>query len=401
MNGIKGIFNNGNDCYINAALQCLSVSPFIIDFINQYKTNDEEIINIIKKYNLGSYKANTINIEADKLINLKKNNKLDISNKDIKYLEYISKNSYLLYLYLSFKNIIKNLNDTLIDKPLSNKEFIHMNAEISDFFGYDYLFNGEQNDPHEFMAYLLDKLHDSKKISKKITKTSQFDNLDNLDEYSKLYYTNYKSTYENNYSSFVKNFYYYILTAIQCNKCKTISNAVSPSDILCVSIPDDFFKKPIINDDLTIYHCLNDMFKVESIQYKCEKCNNYEDNIMEKKILTKSNTLILKIKRYHALGNRLVKNNINIKYPSILNMKSYIVGGDENTSLNYELYGIINHVGGLNSGHYYSFIKKYNEKNNKFYKQWYCCNDSQVTDITNEEALTSQNAYILFYNLIE
>ena len=37
-------------------------------------------------------------------------------------------------------------------------------------------------------------------------------------------------------------------------------------------------------------------------------------------------------------------------------------------------------------------------KNNKFYKQWYCCNDSQVTEITNEEALTSQNAYILFYN---
>lgn len=401
MNGIKGIFNNGNDCYINSALQCLSVSPFIIDFINQYKTNDEEIINIIKKYNLGSYKANTINIEADKLINLKKNNKLDIPIKDIKYLEYISKNSYLLYLYLSFKNIIKNLNNTLINKTLSNKEFIHMNAEISDFFGYNYLFNGEQNDPHEFMAYLLDKLHDSKKISKKIIKTSHFDNLDNLDEYSKLYYTNYKSTYENNYSSFVKNFYYYILTAIQCNKCKTISNALSPSDILCVSIPDDFFKKPIINDNLTIYHCLNDMFKVESIQYKCEKCNNYEDNIMEKKILIKSKTLILKIKRYHALGNRLVKNNINIKYPSILNMKSYIVGGDENTSLNYELYGIINHVGGLNSGHYYSFIKKYNEENNKFYKQWYCCNDSQVTEITNEEALTSQNSYILFYNLIE
>ena len=143
------------------------------------------------------------------------------------------------------------------------------------------------------------------------------------------------------------------------------------------------------------------MFKVESIQYKCEKCNNYEDNIMEKKILTKSKTLVLKIKRYYTLGNRIVKNNKNIKYPSILTMNPYIIGGIEDTGLNYELYGIINHVGGLNSGHYYSFIKKYNESNNKFYKQWYCCNDSQVTEISNEEALTSENAYILFYNLIE
>ena len=140
------------------------------------------------------------------------------------------------------------------------------------------------------------------------------------------------------------------------------------------------------------------MFKVENIQYKCEKCNNYENNIMEKQILTKTKTLILKIKRYYTLGNRIVKNNQNVKYPIVLNMKPYIVG---DSLLNYELYGIINHVGGLNSGHYYSFIRKYNEKNNKFDKQWYCCNDSQITEISNEEALTSENAYILFYNLIE
>ena len=392
MYSVKGIYNNGNDCYINATLQCLAVSPFIIDFINNYKKNDKEMINIIIKYKLGSNKANTINIEADKLIKSKET--LSIPDEDIKYLEYISKNSYLLYLYLSFKNIIVNINDTTDNKTLSNKEFIRMNYEIAEHFGYDYLFNGDQNDPHEFMAYLLDKLHDSKKISKKM---SNFNNLE-LDDYTKLYYTNYKSTYENNYSLFVKNFYYYVLTAIQCNKCKHISNAVSPSDILCLSIPDEFLNKSIINNNLTIYNCLNDMFKVENIQYKCEKCNNYENNIMEKQILTKTKTLILKIKRYYTLGNRIVKNNQNVKYPIVLNMKPYIVG---DSLLNYELYGIINHVGGLNSGHYYSFIRKYNEKNNKFDKQWYCCNDSQITEISNEEALTSENAYILFYNLIE
>ena len=116
MNTVKGIYNNGNDCYINATLQCLSVSPFIIDFINTNKIIDKEIINTIIKYNLGANDANTINIEAEKLIKLKE--ELSISDEELKHLEYITKNSYLLYLYLSFKNMITNLNDATDNKTI-------------------------------------------------------------------------------------------------------------------------------------------------------------------------------------------------------------------------------------------------------------------------------------------
>ena len=34
---------------------------------------------------------------------------------------------------------------------------------MSAYYGFDYLFSGDQNDPHELMAYLLDKIHDAKK----------------------------------------------------------------------------------------------------------------------------------------------------------------------------------------------------------------------------------------------
>ena len=401
MNKCKGIYNTGNDCFINSTLQCLAVSPFILSFINYYEAQDIKLIEVIKKYNIASNKSNELKIECEKLV--KNKTILNISKEEVEILNYISKNNYVLYIYLSFKKIINNLNDNKI-KPLCNSNFVSINKEMSEHFGFNYLFEGDQNDPHELIVYLLDKLHDAKKISVPITPSST---LNKLDRYSQLYFNDYKKRYENNYSLFVKNFYYYILSCVQCSKCKNITDDVSPTDILCVSIPDRFLEnsdkikqyQPDITliNEVTIYDCLNDMFTQEKIEYKCEKCNNDDDNYIEKKIMNTPKTLILKIKRYYTLGNNLVKNNQYIKYPLILNIKPYIIG---NVHEKYELYSIINHVGGLNSGHYYSYNKKYNTKTNKFLKQWYCCNDAQVKEISNEDALCSKNAYMLFYQLI-
>ena len=386
MNRRRGIYNTGNDCFINATLQCLAVSPFIINFIDYYSNDDAKLISIINKYELGKFKSDKINIECDKI--LLNNN--DISKEDIDVLKYISKNSNLLYIYISFKEIIKKINNGE-EKPIDNSIFLSMNKEMSEYFGFDYLFNGEQNDPHELMAYLLDKLHEAKKTKIQICEPK---NIGEMDLYTKLYYENYKKRYENDYSLFVKNFYYYILSCVKCNKCENITYDVSPSDILCISIPDTHIS---IEIETNIYDCLNDMFKLEKIEYKCEKCNNIENNIIEKKIMNIPKTLIVKIKRYYSNGKRLVKNNKLVKYPLILDMEPYIISGN---SQKYELYGIINHSGILDSGHYYSFIKKYNKKTNKFLNQWYCCNDSNVKEISIEEALTSQNAYILYYHYI-
>ena len=382
MNRRRGIINRGNYCFLNATLQCLSVSPFILDFIDNYINNDAKIINIINKYELGKFNSNEINLECERIL------KEDTPAKeDIDTLEYITKNSNLFYIYISFKEIIKNLNNGAAD-PVDNSLFISINKEMSDYYGFDYLFNGEQNDPHELMAYLLDKIHDAKKT---ITRITEPQNIDTLDTYTKLYYLNYKKRYENDYSLFVKNFYYYILNCVQCNQCKNITHDASPSDILCVSIPEH-------SKEVNIYDCLNDMFKIENIQYKCEKCNNNENNLIQKKIMVTPKTLVIKIKRYYSNGKKLVKNNSFVKYPLILDMMPYIIS---DSSQKYELYGIINHTGVLDFGHYYSYVRKYNRKDKKFSNQWYCCNDSNVSEITNDEVFNSQNAYILFYTFID
>ena len=395
----SGINNDGNECYINATLQCLSVSPFIIEFIKRYNKDDDKLIGVINKYNLGQFKAEDIKSKCNDIL-LEQSE--TISEEDKKILLHLYKHSYDIFIYISFKEIIRKINAKDC-KVINNRAFMSITNELTKGSGFENLFSGEQNDPHELLAYLLDKLHNAKSSTVPIDIPS---NIDNLDIYYRLYLTQFKSRYENDYSHFVKNLYYYILNCIECSKCKNKSYNLSPNDILCVSIPEvqdttevqDTLSstKPNTTNIITIYDCLNEMFKIDNINYKCENCNNTEGNLMEKKILSKPKTLIIKLKRYSStqFGNRKI--NKMVYYPKYINMQKYYCGELEQS---YKLYAIINHTGSMNGGHYYSFIKQLNDDNKTFDDQWICCNDSQVNKISEEDAMSSENAYILFYTL--
>lgn len=398
-----GIKNNGNECFVNSTLQCLAVSPFILEFIKRYTKEDEKLSGVITKYNLGQYRAENIKDECNKIL-LEESISNPITNEDKKILLHIIKHSYDIFIYITFREIIKKIN-AKDSKIINNRGFMSITNELTKDTAFEHLFSGEQNDPHELLAYLLDKLHDSKSTSVPIDIP---ENIENLDIYYRLYLTQFKARYENDYSHFVKNLYYYILNCIECSKCKHKSYNLSPNDILCLSIPEieelqdiqpskDLQENKIPNI-ITIYDCLNEMFKIDNITYKCENCNNTEGNLMEKKILSKPKTLIIKLKRYSntQYGNRPVKISKMIYYPKTINMQKYYCGELEQ---NYKLYAIINHVGSINGGHYYSFIKNLQADNKTFDDQWICCNDSQVSNISEEEAMSSENAYILFYTL--
>ena len=73
-----------------------------------------------------------------------------------------------------------------------------------------------------------------------------------------------------------------------------------------------------------------------------------------------------------------------VRYPSLLNLSSYV---PNNT---FELFGVLIHEGfSLNSGHYFSYIKGFDDK-------WYLMNDSMISLVSETTAL-SQKPYILFY----
>ena len=84
---------------------------------------------------------------------------------------------------------------------------------------------------------------------------------------------------------------------------------------------------------------------------------------------------------------------------------SFITGtsGEEETEeptkrFIYDLYGVSNHYGSLNGGHYTAFCK------NPIAGKWYEFDDSQVSKVGNspaevQEGVCTKAAYVLFYRL--
>lgn len=380
-----GLANNGNECFINSTMQCLAVSPFINSFIKKYEISDSNIITLINKYDLNKLRFDEMPDAIKKLIATTK-----IPPPEQVLLEHIAAKCADIYIYICFKQIMLNLHSRK-DQITTCANFMNITRDVSKGSGFEHLFNGTQNDPHEFLVYLLDRLHSAKasRVAMEIPSSYEPDKI-----HLKLYLEHFKKRYENDFSMFVKNFYYYMLTCIECQECKHITYDVSPNDVICVNLPDDWQQKAL----LTLDDCIADYFKVEGIDYRCEKCHNTTGNRQDRKILTRPRTVIIKLKRYTQMNGGLHKILKFIQYPKVLALDKYQCSSD---SKPYELYGVINHVGFMNGGHYYSFIRDYDPATEKFSKGWMACNDAQVSNISEEEALHSKNAYILFYHNVE
>jgi ubiquitin C-terminal hydrolase len=90
--------------------------------------------------------------------------------------------------------------------------------------------------------------------------------------------------------------------------------------------------------------------------------------------------LIIQLKRFK---NNIKKVTDMIIFPFELYIET------SNSDVSYDLYGIINHSGSIQGGHYFAYIKCKNDI-------WYNFNDSSVTEIDTDKVVTS-DAYILLY----
>jgi ubiquitin C-terminal hydrolase len=72
-----------------------------------------------------------------------------------------------------------------------------------------------------------------------------------------------------------------------------------------------------------------------------------------------------------------------------LDLTKYVTGYSANQYI-YELYGVCNHTGGTQGGHYTAFVK-----NSK--KEWIHFNDTNIEMVKNPEMVITPMAYCLFY----
>ncbi|KAF6213614.1 hypothetical protein GE061_011335 [Apolygus lucorum] len=112
--------------------------------------------------------------------------------------------------------------------------------------------------------------------------------------------------------------------------------------------------------------------------------------------------LILHLKRFQVQLHSFRKLSKHVSFPLVLDLAPFCtsIGEDKNKVTNaepmpYSLYGIVEHRGTLNSGHYVAYVKM--EEENK--RRWFCISDSHVNEVTEERVLKTE-AYLLFYSRI-
>lgn len=351
-----GLLNTGNYCYFISIIQNLRFSKSIIKYIcdeNEHK-KDLELLKSIK------------NVDKDTL----EKNQL-----------YFKK----AILYLNFKKLIISMCSSKNKEPISINDFLKSCYRVSIDMNKEELFSGNQNCSGEFILFLLDILHNTKKKNNYKLKFNSLSECHN--EKDIIVYNcekSLKTHFNNEYSWILDEFNITMCNKCSCNNCGYTSMTYEPDFILILNIPEN--KK-----NCTIEDCLDFYTKKEIFEWTCEKCDNKELNYKECKFYNTPKTLIIQFSRfqYDFLTNSSGKIRTKITYNEFLNIKNYKLFNTNKNNI-YELYGILCHIGNINYGHYYTYCKEE--------KLFHLFNDEKVS-LKNDFPI-EENAYILFYRLI-
>jgi ubiquitin C-terminal hydrolase len=139
---------------------------------------------------------------------------------------------------------------------------------------------------------------------------------------------------------------------------------------------------------IILYYILNNLLQT----YSTNENNEKEDAIKKTCIWELPKVLIVDFQRFRLFNYMSRKKQNFIHFSKTLDLAKYVKGKNEGSEHKYELYGINNHSGNVNGGHYTSHVKNMNGK-------WYNYNDTIVKEI-DEGEIFSPKAYCLFYRKI-
>ena len=364
--GLAGFENLGNTCYLNSIIQIINVFPELVNFL----------------------------IKADFFDLLLENYKCDDTKIDCNHIAFTS-------ICYQISRILISINGKsgLIVAPKTLKKIFGMHFE--QFNNYD------QNDSHEALISILDKMHQELKICTNEFNVSLVESdipekwksiLKGKKKKEKTIIIKYqefvKKTFKDDLSVINGIFQSTYNSIIECTKCNTYNCSFENNSCLSIQIPRT-------NKIIRLHDSINHYFSPEKIDdYQCLCCNEKCTAIKITKLFKCNKYLIVHLVRFtHVINNSiitLVKNSSRVMYEENLinidNFRSEISNFDD--KIEYELIAINCHMGSIESGHYFSYIK-----NKNF---WYQMNDDTITHVNNVQKMllqTQRTAYILVYKL--
>ena len=325
---IGGLKNRGSTCYMNCILQCLSHTIHLRQF---YVSDD------YRQY---------------------LNNRGDLST--------------------AFKDVIIKLWNTTLEYSVDPYDLKREVRAKTDIFS-----DNRQHDAHEFMRFLLNKLHEEINRASEEGRKSPADN-ETLGEACARYLTWEDSRISQLFSGMLR-------SQVCCSVCNNQSTAYIPFMDIALPILKRQ-KRPYYLYFSSSYPSirLSDCFKTfttrETLNGKerpyCNKCKNLTKSTKQVSLAKLPEFLVIHLKRFSYYPKRS-KLSTHVEFDDTWSLKDFA-----NNTHTYSLYGIVSHSGSICGGHYIAFCK---------YNGIWRCFDDSIISIVSWEYVKNQEAYILLY----
>lgn len=291
--GQSGLYNLGNTCFLNTAIQCLSS----VKLLSAYFISDQ-------------YKED---------LNLDKNEE--------KFVE-------------EYARLIKVVwRDNCSIRPLLFKK------TLGEF--YDPYIGFRQNDSAEAYCKIIELLHEGLTYEVQL-KDAESPPVSLYDKIKQAALVSWKNSYENNYSIILKLFYGQFCSRIKCDNCKNVSKNFDPFSIINLPVDE---KTNTLEDCINRYVVSEDMHGDNTIS--CEKCKKKCTGKRKTTVWRMPPVLSLCFNRFDDRGRKI---NKYIDFPLKCNFSNLVEKPSDKKSI-YELVAISNHSGGLLGGHYWAYGK--------------------------------------------
>ena len=177
---------------------------------------------------------------------------------------------------------------------------------------------------------------------------------------------------------------------------------------------------------VTLAACLDEYTKEETLEddigWRCGRCKALRRGRRQEQVWTLPDILVIHVKRFQASGRWRDKVRTRVDFPlEGLDMSRWLYRGegrgpDSSSTLQekgqlYDLFGVINHQGGMTGGHYTASCRSHSVNRNgsteglkecgpgvwKVSPTWLSFDDEYV-DIIHPEEIVTSSAYVLFYS---
>lgn len=334
---LTGLRNLGNTCYMNSILQCLCNTPAMAEYFNNNYYMDD-----INRSNILGHKGEVAE---------------------------------------EFGVIMKALWAGLY-KYISPRDFKITIGKINDQFS-----GCDQQDSQELLLFLMDGLHEdlNKADNRKRYKEEENDHLDDVAA-ADVAWSKHKALNE---SIIVALFQGQFKSTVQCLTCHRKSRTFET--FMYLSLPLASTSKCSLQDCLRLFskeERLTDNNKVF-----CRHCKAHRDSTKKLEIWKIPPILLVHLKRFSYEGRWKQKLQTSVDFPlDSLDLCQYVIGPKQNLK-KYSLFGVSNHYGGLDGGHYTAYCK------NVLKQRWFKFDDHEVSELSTS-SVRSSAAYILFYSAL-